>query len=91
MVGSAGDDATMLAVGEALEAILPITPPPPSQPTCQGCGHKVAVRDPELKQVSEIDSRKKAHLAAQELSIYSFTLEGSCSLLKQQQSVREEL
>ena len=36
IVPHAGDDNLLLAVGAAIEKLIPATPPPPA-PTCSGC------------------------------------------------------
>ena len=79
-------------MGRALEGLFASTPPPQRQPACQGCTPRVTVREPSDVSI-ETDSREAAHLAAQQLSIYTFDLEGNCDYLeeKQETGLREEL
>lgn len=70
-----GDDGMLLSVGEALEAVLPKQPPPPRQPACHGCKARVQVREPTAS------LERQRHATAKDLSVYDFTLEGSCAFL----------
>lgn len=72
----------MLAVGEALEQLFGKTEPPPRIPACQGCSHRVEVREAPAKDPPEMNSREEAHKAAVEHSIYSFSMTGSCKHLE---------
>lgn len=81
-LAGAGDDGMMLAVGEALEELFGRGEPPPRQPACQGCSHTVNVQEPPAGNPPEVNSRKEAHRAAEEYSIYSFSMTGICEHLR---------
>ena len=89
---AAGDDGNLLSVGLAIEKVVVSTAAPPKMPPCRGCRAKVEHRTP-TKEVTELepDSRTSAHLAAEELSIYSLSFEGSCDYLTAAAKERSEL
>ena len=77
----AGDDALLLAVGEALEPLFVPTPPPERLPACAGCTGRTRVQTPKFSDPRE--SYEGVHLSsvsAKDHSIYSFELEGDCEL-----------
>lgn len=80
----------MLAVGDLLEAVLYDGSAPPNNPACQGCKSKVRLRQPTADLDLEPAGRDEARRAAQELSIYSFEMRGTCEFLKQR-SAKDEL
>jgi len=89
-----GDDGTLLSVGYAIEKVVAATPAPPRTPACCGCEAKVKPKTSKKKLVDlapNLDGQAAAHLAAQELSIYSLSFEGGCEFLGSGSHERTEL
>ena len=69
----AGDDATLLSVGEAVEALFAATPPPPEVAQCAGCRPDVKVVEVTWDGVGQPAENDTT-------SFYELLLHGECAL-----------
>ncbi len=69
----AGEDATLLSIGEALEPLFAKTPPPPEVAQCAGCRPDLKVREVTWDGVGQPK-------ASDTTSVYELLLHGDCAL-----------